>query len=201
MKCCIALFLSVALLAGCAKTVSTNLTTGQGLDVGRHLGRTAVLVWFGFEANDAKGKKRIERVREIVTTRFARLPGASLGGGDALAKALEPLAWRDASDVELLAAARKAGCDSVALVEVAACGGELSIGLMPLPVWAVTTRFSYRLRLLDVQSGALVQSAMRSKETGGAYTVRGIDALMRDFDADLASVLTFAAPQASLETH
>ena len=75
MKCSIALFLTLALLAGCAKTVSTNLATGQGLVAGRQLGRTAVLVWFGFEANDAKGKKKIERVREIVTTRFARLPG------------------------------------------------------------------------------------------------------------------------------
>jgi|GEM_PF-1574407 len=201
MKCCIALFLTVALLVGCAKTVSTNLTAGQGLVAGRQLGRTAVLVWFGFEANDAKGKKKIESVREIVMTRFARLPGTTLVDADTLAEAFGPHAWRDAGDVELLAAARNAGCDSVALVEIAACGGDLSIGLMPLPVWAVTTRFFYRLRLLDVQSGRLVQSAMRGRETGGAYTVRGLDALMRDFDADLASVLTFATPQATLETH
>ncbi|WP_300157622.1 hypothetical protein [Solidesulfovibrio sp.] len=201
MKSFLAVFVMVAILAGCAKTVSTSLVTGEGPVAGRQFGKTAVLVWFAFETRDAKGKDKADKLREIVMARFAALPGASLDDADALARAVAPRAWRDASDVELLAAARGAGLDSVALVEVAACGGELGIGLTPLPVWSVVTRFSYRLRLLDVKTGTLVQSAMRGKESGGPYTVRGIDALLREFDADLASLLTFAPLQANLETH
>jgi len=201
MKSFFALLLLAALMAGCAKTVPTSLVTGQGMPPGQEYGKTAVLVWFAFDPKDAKGKRKVEKLREIIQARFAALPGMTVVDGDAVAKSLQPRTWRDVGDVELLAAARAAGVDSVALVEVASCAGDLGIGLTPLPTWSVVTRFSYRLRLLDVKSAILVRSAMRGQESGGMYAVRGLSDLLHDFDADLAAVLAAPAPQASLETH
>ena len=184
------------LLCGCAKTTTTSLVTGRQETPVSGLGKTVVLTWFAFEGQEAKTREKTDKLRGIIITRFSGLAGTTLAPQDAFGKDLTPRTWRDASDMELVAAARAEGIDSVALVEVASCGGDLSIGLLP-PAWAVATRFSYRLRLLDARSGTLVRSALRGQDRNGTFSVRGKKELFADFDADLAALLgaTVANPE------
>lgn len=186
MKYGMALLLAV-LLAGCAKTKATSLVTGQPGEAGQNLGKTVVLTFFTFEEADAKGREKAARLRGMIETRFRGLPGMMPGDAETMTRALGARSWRDADDLELVTAARAAGVDSVAVVEVGSCHGELAIALPP--AWSVTTRFAYRARLLDARTGRLVLSALRGRDTGGAFSLRGRESLYKDFDADLAALL------------
>jgi hypothetical protein len=182
-----AVFLLVGLLGGCAKTTATSLVTGQPGEAGRNFGKTVVLTYASFEEADVKGRDKAARLRQMIEARFRGLPGMTPTDAEALTSALGARNWRDAGDMELVAAARATGVDSVAVVEVGSCFGELAIALPP--AWSVNTHFSYRVRMLDARTGKLVLSALRGRDTGGAFSLRGSESLYKDFDADLAALL------------
>ncbi len=184
-KVCLLLSL-VALAGGCARSTATSLVAGNmaGQRVG--LGKTVVLTWCGFEATDKAGGEKAARLRGLIETRFAGLPGTEVVDAGPLVTALGGRDWRDASDTELAAAARAAGVDSVALAKVATLAGRLHIALPP--AWSVETSFAYQARLLDARSGSLILSALRGRDVVVAFGVRGREALYKDFAADLAEL-------------
>lgn len=178
------LLLLAVLAGGCARTTTTSLVAGS--PAGRSLGKTVVLIWCGFEAADKAGPEKAARLRGLVQARFAGLPGTEVVDAGPLVAALDGRDWRDASDTELAAAARTAGVDSVALVEVATLAGRLHIALPP--AWSVETAIAYQTRLLDARSGSLVLSALRGRDVAVAFGVRGREALYCDFATDLAEL-------------
>jgi hypothetical protein len=180
------LLLLAALAGGCAKTTATSLVAGVPAGHSQGLGKIVVLTWFASEETDKAGAEKAARLREMIETRFGGLPGTELMDAGPLVAALGGRDWRDASDMELAAAARTAGVDSVALVEVASLLGRLHIALPP--TWSVETSFAYQARLLDAGSGSLVLSALRGRDTAVAFGVRGREALYADFRADLTEL-------------
>ena len=184
-KVCLLLLL-LALAGGCARTTATSLVAGNTAGQSLGLGKTVVLTWCGFEATDKAGAEKAARLRGLVEARFAGLPGTEVVDAGPLVTALGGRAWRDASDTELVAAARGAGIDSVALVEVAALVGRLHISLPP--TWSVETSFAYQARVLDARSGSLVLSALRGRDVTVVFGLSGREALYKDFAADLAEL-------------
>lgn len=184
-KVCLLLLL-VALAGGCARSTATSLVAGNTAGQSLGLGKTVVLTWCGFEATDKAGGEKAARLRGLIETRFAGLPGTEVVDAGPLVTALGGRDWRDASDTELAAAARAAGVDSVALAEVATLAGRLHISLPPS--WSVETSFAYQARVLDARSGSLVLSALRGRDVAVAFGVRGREALYKDFAADLAEL-------------
>jgi hypothetical protein len=184
-KMCLLLLL-VAFAGGCARTTATSLVAGNPAARGPGLGKTVVLTWCGFEATDKAGPEKAARLRGLIEARLGGLPGAELVDAGPLTAALGGRDWRDASDMELVAAARAAGVDSVALAEVATLSGWLHISLPP--GWSVETSFAYQARLLDARSGSLVLSALRGRDVVVTFGVRGREALYKDFAADLAEL-------------
>ncbi len=180
------LLLLVALSGGCARTTATSLVTGKPAGRSPGLGKTVVLTCCGFEAADKAGPEKAARLRSLIETRFADLRGVEVVDAGPLLTALGGRDWRDASDTELVAAARSAGVDSVALTEVATLSGWLHISLPP--GWSVETSFAYQVRLLDARSGSLVLSALRGRDVVMAFGLRGREALYKDFAADLAEL-------------
>ena len=186
MKYAWTIVLLTALICGCARTSTMSLVAGDPAATGRTLGRTVVLTWFAFEKKDKAGKDKAARLNALILARLGTLPGATAVDAGPFLAALGPRDWRDASDMELAAAARTVGADSVAVVEVASLGGKLHISLPPS--WTVETSFAYRARLLDVPSGSLILSAMRGRDAAKPFAVRGREALYKDFEADLAEL-------------
>jgi len=184
-KVCLLLLL-VALVGGCARTTATSLVAGKPAGRSQGLGKTVVLTWCGFEAADKAGPEKAARLRGLIATRFADLPGVDVVDAGPLLTALGGRDWREASDTELVTAAGAVGIDSVALVEVATLSGWLHISLPP--GWSVETSFAYQARLLDARSGSLVLSALRGRDVATVFGVRGREALYKDFAADLAEL-------------
>ncbi|EKO37583.1 MAG: hypothetical protein B193_3748 [Solidesulfovibrio magneticus str. Maddingley MBC34] len=184
-KVCLLLLL-VALAGGCARTTATSLVTGNTAGQSLGLGKTVVLTWCGFEPTDKGGSEKAARLRGLIATHFAGLPGTEVTDAGPLVAALGGRDWRDASDMELAAAARASGVDSVALVEVATLVGRLYLSLPP--TWSVETSFAYQARLLDARSGSLVLSALRGRDVTVAFGLSGREVLYKDFAADLAEL-------------
>ena len=184
-KVCLLLLL-VALAGGCARTTATSLVAGNTAGRSPGLGKTVVLTWFEFETTDKAGPEKAARLRSLIEVHFVGLPGTEVVDAGPVVAALGGREWRDASDMELAAAARASGVDSVALVEVATLVGRLYISLPP--TWSVGTSFAYQARLLDARSGSLVLSALRGRDVAVAFGVRGREALYKDFAADLAEL-------------
>jgi hypothetical protein len=186
MKYAWTIVLLTALICGCARTSTMSLVAGDPAATGRTLGRTVVLTWFAFEEKDKAGQDKAARLRTLVLARLRALPGITPVDDGPFVAALGARSWRNASDMELAAAARAVGVDSVAVVEVASLGGKLHISLPPS--WTVETSFAYRARLLDVPSGSLILSAMRGRDVDQPFAMRGREALYQDFEADLAEL-------------
>ena len=184
-KMCLLLLL-VAFAGGCVRATTMSLVAGNPAGRSPSLGKTVVLTWFEFETTDKAGPEKAARLRGLIEARFAGLPGTEVVDAGPLLTALGGRDWRDASDTELVAAARAAGVDSVALAEVATLSGWLHISLPP--GWSVETSFAYQARLLDARSGSLVLSALRGRDVVVTFGVRGREALYRDFAADLAEL-------------
>lgn len=184
-KVCLLLLL-VALAGGCARSTATSLVVGNPAGRSLGLGKTVVLTWCGFEATDKAGAEKAARLRGLIEARFVGLPGTEVVDAGPVVAALGGREWRDASDMELAAAARASGVDSVALVEVATLVGRLYISLPP--TWSVGTSFAYQARLLDARSGSLVLSALRGRDVTVAFGLSGREVLYKDFAADLAEL-------------
>ncbi|QAZ67945.1 hypothetical protein C3Y92_12225 [Solidesulfovibrio carbinolicus] len=197
MKMIWTLLLLAVLAGGCARTTTTSLVAGKQADRNQGLGKTVVLTWFEFEATDKAGNDKAARLRGFIEKRIGGLPGTELAQAGALTAALGSDNWRDASDMELTAAARCVGADSVALVEVAVCRGALNVNLPLPPYWNVETAFAYRVRLLDVRSGSLILSAMRAHEADRPFAMRGRETLYQEFEKDLAELIQPLAQQAA----
>lgn len=197
MKFFVAVLMAAA-LAGCARPQATSLVTGEHTAVGPGLGKTVVLTAFAGEETDAKGREKGRRIRELIEARFRRLPGTAQVDAAVFLAALGGRPWPDAADSELMAAARAAGIDTVALVEVASCSGDLTVTLPPF--WSVRTRFFYRARLLDVRTGTLALAALRGRENEKAFWLGGREALFADFDTDLGALLAPVAATADRVT-
>lgn len=178
--------LLVVVLCACAKTTATSLVAGQPAGERREFGKTVVLTWFAFEETGKGGREKAARLRSLINARLRALPGLTPGDEGAFIRELGEKNWRDASDTELVAAARAGGADSVVVLEVAKCGGSFNIHLPPS--WNVETSFAYRARLLDVRSGSLILSAMRGRDADKPFALRGREALYQDFETDLAEL-------------
>jgi len=176
--------------SGCATMKKGSDVTGLARTSalsGRDLGRLVILtrVLPGEDAPDAAEKEAAALA--AATAVLTSLTTASATPRDGLMAALGERSWPDAGDVELAAAARASGVDTVAVLTVTEYVGKLHLGLPAL--WGTETVFRYQLRVLDAATGTLVLDARRFGMRGGPFACRGLDDLHADFQNDLTELV------------
>jgi hypothetical protein len=192
----VTIILVLLLEAGCSSTrVGSDVRVGWSPEAGP-VGTIVLLQ----EMSDVKpADKRDEKTVEVALLAgdaLAALPGATVVDASALQLALgEGKPWRQASEHELVMAARQAGIDTICRLHVDQYTGYLAIGFLPLPGWAVDRRVSYDLRMLDAATGALRVDASRDRCAGGYLSTEGAELLKHDFAVDLREVLSLSAPE------
>ena len=176
--------------SGCATVKKGSDVTGQDRNTplsGRDLGRLIVLVRMIDGEHTPKAAEKELTALASATAVLTSLTTAVPAPRDDLLAALGERSWPDAGDMELTAAARACGVDTVAMLTVTEYVGKLHLGLPAL--WETETIIRYRLRVLDAATGTLMLDAHRFRMSGGLFSCRGLDDLHADFQNDLTELL------------
>lgn len=193
MKTLLLLFLAGLLAlysSGCATVKKGSDVTGLARTSplsGRDLGRLIILARVVKGENAPNAAEKEITAQDAATTVLTSQATAVPVPRDGLLAALGERSWPDAGDVELAAAARACGVDTVAVLTVTEYVGKLHLGLPTL--WGTETAFRYQLRLLDAATGTLLLDANRFRLRGGPFLCRGLDDLNADFQNDLIELV------------
>jgi len=178
--------------AGCTMTRSTSeervAWAPHQIDAAPALGTMALLV-----ALDRVGPERLRdekqrEVSELLKGALERIPETKIVDGQGLADGDDPDAWTAASEHELVERARALGVDTIGLVSFDRYVGAMHLYLLP-PAWSAYTDVDYRIRLLDVASGAVIGDIRRHRRSGGFLGAVGKETLRRDLDDDLRDLI------------
>ncbi len=193
MKTLLLLFLAGLLTlysSGCATMKKGSDVTGLARTTslsGRDLGRLIILtrVVTGEDTPNAAEKEITAQnaAVAVLTSQATAVPVSR----DGLLAALGQRSWPDAGDMELAAAARACGVDTVAVLTITEYVGKLHLGLPAL--WGTETAFRYQLRVLDAATGGIVLDARRYRLRGGPFLCLGLDDLNADFHNDLTELV------------
>jgi len=193
MKTLVLLFLAGLLTlysSGCATVKKGSDVTGLDRNTslsGRDLGNLIILARVvNGENTPNAAEKEITALAAAAAVLTAQTTAVSIPR-DGLLAALGERSWPDAGDMELAAAARACGADTVAVLTVTEYVGKLHLGLPAL--WGTETSLRYELRVLDVATGALLLDARRFRMRGGPFLCRGLDDLHADFQNDLTELV------------
>ena len=193
MKTLLLLFLAGLLTlysSGCATVKKGSDVTGLDRNTslsGRDLGNLIILARVvNGENTPNAAEKEITALAAAAAVLTAQATAVSIPR-DGLLAALGERSWPDAGDMELAAAARACGADTVAVLTVTEYVGKLHLSLPAL--WGTETSVRYELRVLDVATGALLLDARRFRMRGGPFLCRGLDDLNADFQNDLTELV------------
>jgi hypothetical protein len=153
---------------------------------GRDLGRLVVLARMSRDAEIPRAAEKEGLAAQAAVMALTASGSATSVPSETLTARLA-MPWPDAGETELLAAARAAGIDTVAVLTVTEYVGRLHLGLPAL--WGTDTVYRYELRVLDAATGGLLLDARRYGMRGGPFRIRGLDDLNADFQKDLTDLI------------
>lgn len=194
-----AILLALLAACGCAKLEKTDHVVHGSTPAALKeapWGPTMALVRLELPEHAKKQAEKEVEVRDIVEKAVAERSGGPAIPPERIAEALGDRDFAALGEVEIIAAAKRAGAETVVLVRLGRYQGYLHIDLLP-PGIATETDMEYSVRVLDVATGAARLDARRGLRSGGAFRIRGSEDLRRDLAGDLATVLAGDAPALS----
>lgn len=177
---------------GCASTSSRGVENVSWQSSPDQLGRVAVLIDLSEIGPESLREEKENEIEQILRTTFEPMQASHFVDGYMIDESLAHVPWSQASDYELIIAARDHDVDAIALVHVDRYVGSIAVGLMPLPGWSARTDVAYRLRVLDAHTGRVLADLRRHRKTGGYLGYSRRSYLARDLENDLAEVVSMA---------
>jgi hypothetical protein len=170
----LALVLIAVAGAGCTSSHGQIYRSGDWKN-GQSLGKVLLIVPKYRTESGEERPDRDEKIRLAIRSSFEQMAGVSVMDGEADG----PM-----SEAEAISAGVKQGARTVCLVTVGQFGGRYLLTVLP-PGWDSRTTVQYAVRVIDVESGALLVDSVRERSSGGYLAI-----MTATYPADLANDLT-----------
>ena len=155
-------------------------------------GRKKIFLIVSIPSRNEYIRARADEINQVAAGAIRSLPRTELVGGPDSHGSPAPCP----SDAEAVAVAKSRGADAVCVVAVQDYSYKWGIGAYP-PGWFASDYCLYSLRLIDVQSGELLNYCVSSCEGGGWGIPRGPADLKKDLNDHLVRDLTPPRSEAS----